>query len=104
MDEVLTVDEVAQLLKVTSTTVRRWCSMGWLPAFKIGRAWRIPGDGLERLMEPAGPGQLGREFPLLSASPRQAEDRLRSHDSLWSRMCGYYEQFKRKEELQGTRS
>jgi len=99
VDEVLTVEEVARLLKVTSTTVRRWCSLGWLPAFKIGRAWRIPGDELERLMEPAGPGQPGREFP-----PRQVEDRFHSHDNLWSLMCGYYEQFKRKEEVPGTRS
>lgn len=41
MDEVLTVDEVAQYLRVHPMTVQRWCRTGELPAAKIGRAYRI---------------------------------------------------------------
>ena len=41
MDEILTVAEVAQYLKVSRFTVWRWCKQGKLPAFKVGREWRI---------------------------------------------------------------
>jgi excisionase family DNA binding protein len=41
MDEILTVQEVADYLKVSRTTVWRWCNEGKLSAFKVGRGWRI---------------------------------------------------------------
>lgn len=37
----LTVDEVAALLKVSIYTVRRWINDGALPAYKVGRSWRV---------------------------------------------------------------
>jgi excisionase family DNA binding protein len=33
--------EVATLLRVSTQTVRRWITGGELPAYKVGRAWRI---------------------------------------------------------------
>jgi len=47
----LTVKEVAEYLRVTTTTVRRWCTAGKLPAFQIGHQWRIDGDELERMIQ-----------------------------------------------------
>lgn len=47
---VLTVEEAADLLKVSKVTIRRWCADGKLPAFKIGREWRINKLELEKLM------------------------------------------------------
>ena len=41
MNEVLTVEEVADLLKVHRTTVYRMLKTGELPAFKIGSDWRF---------------------------------------------------------------
>jgi excisionase family DNA binding protein len=41
MNEVLTVEEVADLLKVHRTTVYRMLKSGELPAFKIGSDWRF---------------------------------------------------------------
>lgn len=41
MDEILTVQEVADYLKISRSTIWRWCNEGTLPAFKIGRSWRI---------------------------------------------------------------
>ena len=35
------VDELARFLKVTKATVRDWCSHGQLPAFKIGKEWKV---------------------------------------------------------------
>ena len=48
MDEVLTVEEVARYLRVHPMTVQRWCRTGSLPAAKIGKAYRIKRDDLER--------------------------------------------------------
>lgn len=46
MDELLTVDEVAAYLRVSRSTVWRWCQAKRVPAFKIGREWRISGPVL----------------------------------------------------------
>ena len=37
----LTPEEVADLLKVSIYTVRRWINRQTLPAYKVGRGWRI---------------------------------------------------------------
>lgn len=49
--QVLTVQEVAGLLKVSQTTVWRWCQSGKLPAFRVGQQWRIHGQELEERIE-----------------------------------------------------
>ena len=37
----LTPQEVSSLLRVSVYTVRRWIKEGNLPAYKVGRGWRI---------------------------------------------------------------
>ena len=37
----LTPKEVSQMLRVSVYTVRRWIKEGSLPAYKVGRGWRI---------------------------------------------------------------
>jgi len=37
----LTPKEVSSLLQVSVYTVRRWIKEGELPAYKVGRLWRI---------------------------------------------------------------
>jgi len=49
MDEILTVREVAAYLKLSRTTIWRWCNEGKLQAFKVGRGWRIHRSELERI-------------------------------------------------------
>jgi excisionase family DNA binding protein len=41
MDEILTLPEVAQLLKVAEKTVYTMAQKGELPAFKVGGQWRF---------------------------------------------------------------
>ncbi len=41
MEELLTVEEAAAYLRVSKATLWRWCQQKRLPAFKIGRQWRI---------------------------------------------------------------
>ncbi|NNJ09777.1 helix-turn-helix domain-containing protein [Chloroflexales bacterium ZM16-3] len=48
---ILTVAEVAQYLRVSETTIWRWCSSGKLPAFRIGRSWRVRQSDLEVLIK-----------------------------------------------------
>ena len=43
----LTPQEVSELLRVSVYTVRRWINDGSLPAYKVGRAWRIQRGELE---------------------------------------------------------
>lgn len=44
----LTPQEVSDLLRVSVQTVRRWIKEGALPAYKVGRAWRIRRADLDR--------------------------------------------------------
>ena len=37
----LTPQEVSNILRVSVYTVRRWIKEGDLPAYKVGRGWRI---------------------------------------------------------------
>lgn len=49
--DVLTTHEAAAYLKVSQYTIWRWCKNGQLPAFQIGREWRIRRDKLDALIE-----------------------------------------------------
>lgn len=46
----LTVHEVADLLKMKETTVRGWIHDGSLRASKFGRDWRVAHKDLERFV------------------------------------------------------
>lgn len=54
----LTIEEVAERLRVHPNTVYRWCRTGRLRAAKLGKEWRIPEDGLEDAL-----GAVGTGFP-----------------------------------------
>lgn len=43
----LTPHEVSDLLRISVHTVRRWIKDGSLPAYKVGRAWRVRKHELE---------------------------------------------------------
>ena len=51
MDEILTIREVAEYFKLCPTTIWRWCYEGKLPAFKVGRSWRIHRSELEKIVK-----------------------------------------------------
>lgn len=52
MGDLLTVSDVATYLKLSRTTVWRWCHAGKLPAVKVGRGWRIHQSEVERIVGP----------------------------------------------------
>ena len=51
MSDMMTIAEVAKYLKLHELTVRRLAREGELPAFKVGRQWRIKRDLLEAWIE-----------------------------------------------------
>lgn len=60
-DELLTVDEVAQRLKINAQTIRRWLREGRLNGTSLGTrqaGWRVPASEVHRFIEqgkrPAG--------------------------------------------------
>ena len=49
--DLLTPGEVADQLKVSVFTVRRWINQDELPAYRVGRAWRISADELSTWLD-----------------------------------------------------
>jgi len=47
MDEILTVKEVAKLLKTSRIQVRKMIQSGELPAVMVGREYRIPVEAIK---------------------------------------------------------
>ena len=47
-DQVLTVKEVAEYLKVNERTVYRMASANKIPGFKVGASWRFKQSEIER--------------------------------------------------------
>ena len=50
-DEILTVDEVAEFLKVNRMTVYRKIRSGQIEAFKLGRHWRVRREDLDNFID-----------------------------------------------------
>ncbi|MHB8131633.1 MAG: helix-turn-helix domain-containing protein, partial [Mobilitalea sp.] len=46
-NELLTVEEVAEFLRTTPTTIYRWLRSGKLPGVKLGKEWRIRKEVLD---------------------------------------------------------
>lgn len=53
MSETLTVKEAADTLRVCEKTVYRWIRSGEVPAYRVGRSYRIPTTWLQWLVEQA---------------------------------------------------
>jgi excisionase family DNA binding protein len=49
--EVLSAEDVAELLGVKETTVWRWCREGNLPCLKVGKHWRLRREALEDFLK-----------------------------------------------------
>ncbi len=58
--QLLTVGEVAQVMRVSNMTVYRLVHSGQLPAVRFGRSFRIPVTALSEMLDsPIGLEQLG---------------------------------------------
>jgi len=50
-DHIMTIEQVARYLSLHELTVRRLAREGEIPAFKIGRQWRVKKNLLDRWIE-----------------------------------------------------
>jgi len=50
-DQIMTIEQVARYLSLHELTVRRLAREGEIPAFKVGRQWRIKKELLDRWIE-----------------------------------------------------
>ena len=62
-DEILTLAEVAQLLKVADKTVYTMAQRGEVPAFKVRGQWRFRRDDLDQWIEQQKVSQRDRDKP-----------------------------------------
>ena len=54
--DLMTVAEVAAMLRVSKMTIYRMVESGHLPAMRIGRAFRVPRASVARFLRDAGTG------------------------------------------------
>lgn len=68
-NELLTVAEVADYLRVSRVTVWRWCQQEVIPASQVGRIWRIHRDDLLQILHrsPSTKSSIILPLPLQSA-------------------------------------
>jgi excisionase family DNA binding protein len=50
-ESLLTIDDIARILKLNPQTVRNWIDQGYLRAFRIGRKVRVTRAEFDRLIE-----------------------------------------------------
>lgn len=48
--EILTLEEVAKILNLKVSTIRKYCRHGELPCIKIGRSYRVEKKDLENFL------------------------------------------------------
>jgi len=57
----MTPQDVSEVLQVSVYTVRRWIKEGTLPAYKVGRLWRIETVDFEQWLDQQKHHDGGRE-------------------------------------------
>jgi excisionase family DNA binding protein len=50
-DNMMTVDELAEYLKMKAVTIYKHAQLGGIPAFKVGSKWRFKRDTIDRWIE-----------------------------------------------------
>jgi excisionase family DNA binding protein len=68
----LTPEEIAAKLRVNIATVRRWIKLGELPAYQVGRLYRVEKPAYEAFLK-------SREVPRPQDSGPKANDLVFSH-------------------------
>ncbi|HUU20062.1 MAG TPA: helix-turn-helix domain-containing protein [Sedimentisphaerales bacterium] len=58
--QLMTVEDVAEYLRIKSSTVYEWASNGKLPGVKIGRLWRFERSEIEKWVRENRQGNGGK--------------------------------------------
>lgn len=64
-NDLVTLREAGEMLRVSGNTMRRWLRLGYVPGAKPGRDWRIRRVDVEKLLEEVndGRGSVGATEP-----------------------------------------
>jgi excisionase family DNA binding protein len=54
LDEIMTVNELAEYLKVTPSTIYRLAKAGEIPAVRVGRSWRFKRELIDAWIRSGG--------------------------------------------------
>ncbi len=68
MDTLLTVKEVAAMLRVSAQTLYKMLEQGGIPAVKVGSQWRFERDKVRAWLEAQGASNHGEAGAALNAS------------------------------------
>ncbi len=68
MDTLLTVKEVAAMLRVSAQTLYKMLEQGGIPAVKVGSQWRFERDKVRAWLEAQGASNNGEAGAALNAS------------------------------------
>ena len=75
--ELLTIQDTAQLLKVSPVTVRRFIADGTLPAVRVGKGVRVRKEAIDQLARPIEPQKPAVPKPARKTGrPMTADDPL----------------------------
>ena len=74
--ELLTVAEIADILRVTPITVRRFIASGRLPAVRVGKAVRVRKEAVEQLLTPIAVQPTRSASGIPRGKPTSADDAL----------------------------
>jgi excisionase family DNA binding protein len=72
----LTIEEIAERLRVSDRTVRRWIESGGLHAYKPGGEWRIPASDLATFLETRSSPKVSAPSSPTPAGPVDEERRV----------------------------
>jgi len=76
-DAILTIEEVAQYLRVSERTVYEWAQKGEMPAGKIGTVWRFKKSEISRWVnERLSAGRFGCQLSPVQASAILSPERI----------------------------
>lgn len=73
--ELLTIQEVAQMMRVSSITIRRHIKEGELKAVRVGRRVRVKKASVDRFIKPVVP-KITKQKPKQRGKPTTAGDPL----------------------------
>lgn len=61
-ESILTIDELADYLKISKSTLYKLAQAGKIPGQKVGRNWRFRKEAIDRWLEESGPTRnIGKE-------------------------------------------
>lgn len=63
-DKIYGVDDLAKFFGVSKKTIWEWCKHGKLPAFKIGKEWKVRVGDLNKIINQKISTRRNKESPL----------------------------------------